>query len=243
MNQWGLTDRGNVRAQNQDYFTIVRFSPEHALAVVCDGMGGAKSGNVASRLATDVFIREVKRTWNASLDDDALRRMLVDAVELANRAVYEHAQLSEDFSGMGTTLVAAFVKTDLAIAVNVGDSRAYLLREQGVTRITEDHSVVQLMVRRGEITEEEARTYPGKNLITRAVGTEPRVSCDVFTLRVAPGDAILLCSHGLSNLLTDQELLFEVVHAVHKEQCCQHLIEIAKDRGAPDNITAVLMLI
>lgn len=243
MNQWGLTDRGNVRAQNQDYFTIVRFSPEHALAVVCDGMGGAKSGNVASRLATDVFIREVKRTWNASLDDDALRRMLVDAVELANRAVYEHAQLSEDFSGMGTTLVAAFVKTDLAIAVNVGDSRAYLLREQGVTRITEDHSVVQLMVRRGEITEEEAGTYPGKNLITRAVGTEPRVSCDVFTLRVAPGDAILLCSDGLSNLLTDQELLFEVVHAVHKEQCCQHLIEIAKDRGAPDNITAVLMLI
>ena len=243
MNQWGLTDRGNVRAQNQDYFTIVRFSPEHALAVVCDGMGGVKSGNVASRLATDVFIREVKRTWNASLDDDALRRMLVDAVELANRAVYEHAQLSEDFSGMGTTLVAAFVKTDLAIAVNVGDSRAYLLREQGVTRITEDHSVVQLMVRRGEITEEEARTYPGKNLITRAVGTEPRVSCDVFTLRVAPGDAILLCSDGLSNLLTDQELLFEVVHAVHKEQCCQHLIEIAKDRGAPDNITAVLMLI
>lgn len=243
MNQWGLTDRGNVRAQNQDYFTIVRFSPEHALAVVCDGMGGAKSGNVASRLATDVFIREVKRTWNASLDDDALRRMLVDAVELANRAVYEHAQLSEDFSGMGTTLVAAFVKTDLAIAVNVGDSRAYLLREQGVTRITEDHSVVQLMVRRGEITEEEARTYPGKNLITRAVGTEPRVSCDVFTLRVAPGDAILLCTDGLSNLLTDQELLFEVVHAVHKEQCCQHLIEIAKDRGAPDNITAVLMLI
>ena len=243
MNQWGLTDRGNVRAQNQDYFTIVRFSPEHALAVVCDGMVGAKSGNVASRLATDVFIREVKRTWNASLDDDALRRMLVDAVELANRAVYEHAQLSEDFSGMGTTLVAAFVKTDLAIAVNVGDSRAYLLREQGVTRITEDHSVVQLMVRRGEITEEEARTYPGKNLITRAVGTEPRVSCDVFTLRVAPGDAILLCSDGLSNLLTDQELLFEVVHAVHKEQCCQHLIEIAKDRGAPDNITAVLMLI
>lgn len=243
MNQWGLTDRGNVRAQNQDYFTIVRFSPEHALAVVCDGMGGAKSGNVASRLATDVLIREVKRTWNASLDDDALRRMLVDAVELANQAVYEHAQLSEDFSGMGTTLVAAFVKSDLAIAVNVGDSRAYLLREQGVTRITEDHSVVQLMVRRGEITEEEARTYPGKNLITRAVGTEPRVSCDVFTLRVAPGDAILLCSDGLSNLLTDQELLFEVVHAVHKEQCCQHLIEIAKDRGAPDNITAVLMLI
>ena len=207
------------------------------------GWAAQNPGNVASRLATDVFIREVKRTWNASLDDDALRRMLVDAVELANRAVYEHAQLSEDFSGMGTTLVAAFVKTDLAIAVNVGDSRAYLLREQGVTRITEDHSVVQLMVRRGEITEEEARTYPGKNLITRAVGTEPRVSCDVFTLRVAPGDAILLCSDGLSNLLTDQELLFEVVHAVHKEQCCQHLIEIAKDRGAPDNITAVLMLI
>lgn len=116
MNQWGLTDRGNVRR------------PEPGLFHHCPLLAGArpgrrlrrdgrrKTGNVASRLATDVFIREVKRTWNASLDDDALRRMLVDAVELANRAVYEHAQLSEDFSGMGTTLVAAFVKTDLAIA-------------------------------------------------------------------------------------------------------------------------------
>lgn len=243
MYQWGVTDRGNVRAQNQDYFTIVRFSPDHALAVVCDGMGGAKSGNVASRLATDVFVREVKRTWSDKLDRDSLRRMLLDAAELANQAVYEHAQLSEDYTGMGTTLVAVLIAGTVAIAVNIGDSRAYLLSNRGVQRITEDHSVVQMMVRRGEITEEEARTYPGKNLITRAVGTEPQVSCDIFTLRLEPGDAILLCSDGLTNLLSDQELLFEVVHAVHKEKCCAHLIEIAKERGAPDNVTAVLMLI
>lgn len=243
MNQWGLTDRGNVRAQNQDYFTIVRFSSEHALAVVCDGMGGAKSGNVASRLATDVFVREVKRNWSAVLDAEALQRMMLDAAELANQAVYEHAQLSVDYSGMGTTLVAVLVAKNLAITVNVGDSRAYLLNTKGVQRITEDHSVVQMMVRRGELTEEEARTSPSKNLITRAIGTEPRVQCDIFSLEVSPGDAILLCSDGLSNILSDQELLFEVVHAVHKQQCCQHLIDIAKERGAPDNITAVLLLI
>lgn len=243
MNQWGLTDRGNVRAQNQDYFTIVRFSSEHALAVVCDGMGGAKSGNVASRLATDVFVREVKRNWSAVLDAEAMQRMMLDAAELANQAVYEHAQLSVDYSGMGTTLVAVLVAKNLAITVNVGDSRAYLLNTKGVQRITEDHSVVQMMVRRGELTEEEARTSPSKNLITRAIGTEPRVLCDIFSLEVSPGDAILLCSDGLSNILSDQELLFEVVHAVHKQQCCQHLIDIAKERGAPDNITAVLLLI
>ena len=243
MKHWGITDRGNVRTQNQDYYTIVRFSPEHTLAVVCDGMGGAKAGNIASRLATEVFVEEVKRTWSEKLDRDALRRMMLDAVELANQAVYENSQLSEDYTGMGTTLVAVLVAGNMAIAVNVGDSRAYLLRTRGIQQITEDHSVVQMMVRRGDITEEEARTHPGKNLITRAIGTEKRVACDIFTLRLEQGDAILLCSDGLSNLLSDQELLFEVVHAVHKERCCQRLIDMAKDRGAPDNVTAVLLFV
>lgn len=243
MNHWGLTDRGNVRAQNQDYFTIVHFSDTDALAVVCDGMGGAKAGNVASRLATEVFVGEVKRTWSEKLDRDALRDMMLEAAKLANQAVYEQAHLSDEFTGMGTTLVAVLISGSIAIAVNIGDSRAYLLSPRGSQRITEDHSVVQMMIRRGELTEEEARTYPGKNLITRAVGTERRVACDIFTLRLEPGDAILLCTDGLSNLLSDQELLFEVVHAVHKDRCCQRLIEIAKDRGAPDNITAVLLFV
>lgn len=243
MNHWGLTDRGNVRAQNQDYFTIVHFSDTHALAVVCDGMGGAKSGNVASRLATEVFVGEVKRTWSEKLDRDALREMMLEAAKLANQAVYEHAHLSAEFAGMGTTLVAVLVAGSVAIAVNIGDSRAYLLSPRGCQRITEDHSVVQMMIRRGELTEEEARTYPGKNLITRAVGTERRVACDIFSLRLEPGDAILLCTDGLTNQLSDQELLFEVIHAVHKERCCQRLIEIAKERGAPDNITAVLLFV
>lgn len=243
MNHWGMTDRGNVRSQNQDYFTIVRFSDTHALAVVCDGMGGAKAGNIASRLATEVFVGEVKSTWSEKLDRDALRRMMLDAAKVANQAVHEHAQLSSDYTGMGTTLVAVLLAGNVAIAVNIGDSRAYLLSPRGVQQITEDHSVVQMMIRRGELTEEEARTYPGKNLITRAVGTEAKVACDIFTLRMEPGDAILLCSDGLTNLLSDQEILFEVIHAVHKERCCQRLIEIAKDRGAPDNVTAVLLFV
>ena len=243
MNQWGMTDRGNVRTQNQDYFSIVRFSPGDAMAVVCDGMGGAKSGNVASKLATEVFVSEIKRAWSAELDVDGIKRMMRDAVEIANQAVYENAKLSPDYTGMGTTLVAVMMTPEWAVAANVGDSRAYLLNTHGVRRITVDHSVVQMMVRRGELTEEEARTYPGKNLITRAVGTEQTVACDIFALPLEEGDAILLCSDGLTNQLTDQEILFEVVHAVHKEQCCQHLIEIAKDRGAPDNVTAVLMMV
>jgi protein phosphatase len=143
--------------------------------------------------------------------------------------------------GMGTTLVAAVILGKTAYFANVGDSRGYLLNRSGINKITVDHSLVELMVQRGELSSEQAKAYPGKNLITRAVGTEQTVVCDTFRSLVRPGDCILLCSDGLTNMLADQELLFEVIHGVHKEDCCRRLIGIAKDRGAPDNVTAVLI--
>jgi len=216
MDAWGLTDTGNVRKQNQDYYDIIEFGQECLLAIVCDGMGGAKSGNIASRLAADVFCGEVRRSIRSDLLVDDVKRIMSDAVQLANQAVFEHAQLSDDFTGMGTTLVAAFVCGKTLIVANVGDSRAYLVESGGIRQITVDHSVVQLMLRRGEISREEARTHPGKNLITRAVGTEQRVVCDIFTLPVEHGDYVLLCSDGLSNLVSEQELLFEIVHGAYK---------------------------
>ncbi len=243
MDAWGLTDIGNVRKQNQDYYDIIEFGQGCLLAIVCDGMGGAKSGNIASRLAADVFCGEVRRSIRSNLLVDDVKRIMSDAIQLANQAVFEHAQLSEDFTGMGTTLVAAFVCGKTVIVANVGDSRAYLVENGGIRQITVDHSVVQLMLRRGEISREEARTHPGKNLITRAVGTEHRVVCDIFTLPVEHGDYVLLCSDGLSNLVTDQELLFEVVHGTDKSGCCQRLLDMAKRRGAPDNVTCVLAAI
>ena len=243
MQYWGLTDPGCVRTQNQDAFQMEQLDKNSLLCVVCDGMGGAKSGNVASSLAVDVFTQEVRRTWMPNMDREAVEQMLRGAVKLANFTVYDQAQTIEEFSGMGTTLVAMMVQGKEVVVVNVGDSRAYGFNRNGIRQITTDHSLVQMMIARGDLTQEQARNYPGKNYITRAIGTEPVVDCDVFHLDVERGDCLLLCTDGLSNLLDDQEVLFEVVHGVNKQQCCQRLLDIAKKRGAPDNITSVMVLI
>ena len=155
MQTWGLTDPGNIRQQNQDSYAIVPFARDRVLMIVCDGMGGAKSGNVASSLAVEVFTGEVRRTQKAGMTPEKAAAMLRSALELANRAVYEQSQLSEDFTGMGTTLVAAFLSRDLAVIINVGDSRAYHFTREDVSLVTRDHSMVAYMVERGELTQEE----------------------------------------------------------------------------------------
>ena len=243
MQTWGITDPGCVRSQNQDTYQIEQLDRSTTLCIVCDGMGGARSGNVASSLAVDVFIQEVRNTFKSNMSQADWDRMLESAVKLANFTVFDQAQQFEDFYGMGTTLVAALIHGKDVTVVNVGDSRAYLVNKDGIRRITTDHSLVQMMVDRGELSKERARTYPGKNYITRAVGTESTVQCDIFHLDVERGDCILLCSDGLTNTMDDQEILFEVVHGVNKEECCQHLLDIAKSRGAPDNVTGVMALI
>ena len=243
MQSWGLTDPGCVRSQNQDAFQIEQLDRNSLLCVLCDGMGGAKSGNVASTLATEVFVEEIRRVWSSGMDAEKLDQMLQGAVKLANFTVFDQAQQFEEFNGMGTTLVAALIHGRSVTIVNVGDSRAYRVNRDGIRRLTTDHSLVQMMVERGDLTPEQARTYPGKNYITRAIGTEPVVQCDIFHLDVERGDCLLLCSDGLSNVMDDQEILFEVVHGVNKQYCCQRLLDIAKNRGAPDNVTSILVQI
>lgn len=213
------------------------------LCVVCDGMGGAKSGNIASSLAVDVFVQEIRRSWTASMTQEKINLMLRSAVKLANFTVFDQAQQFEEFDGMGTTLVAVLVRNRHVTVIHVGDSRAYRVNSDGIWQMTRDHSLVQMMVERGELTQEMARTYPGKNFITRAIGTEPFVECDVSNLELSKGEFLLLCSDGLSNVLDDQEILFEVVHGMNKQDCCQRLLEIAKYRGAPDNVTSVLIAV
>ena len=242
MEYWGLSDIGRVRAQNQDAFRIEELDRHTILAVVCDGMGGAKSGNIASRLAIDVFVGEVKNSWKASMTQEQTEQLLENAVKLANFTVYDQARQFEDFAGMGTTLVAALLSGRNATIINVGDSRCYHITRSDIRRITVDHSVVQMMVDRGELTAEEARSYPGRNYITRAVGTEPTVQSDLFAIRVERGDALLLSSDGLHNEVDDQEILFEVVHGVNNDNCCQRLLDIANMRGSPDNVTSVLVM-
>lgn len=243
MQSWAMTDPGCVRTQNQDAFQAVQLDKNVSLYIVCDGMGGARSGNVASTLAVDVFVEEVRRTWISGMEPEEAEQMLRGAVKLANFTVYDQAQQLEEFSGMGTTLVAALVQGRQVTLVNVGDSRAYHVNHNGIRRVTRDHSLVQMMVDRGDLTPEQARTYPGKNYITRAIGTETVVECDVFQMDVNKGDFLLLCSDGLSNTMDDQEILFEIAHGVNKELCCQRLLEIGRSRGAPDNMTCILVLV
>jgi protein phosphatase len=243
MQYWALTDPGCVRPQNQDAYQVEQLDRNTLVCIVCDGMGGAKSGNVASNLAVDVFMEEVRRVWTSGMDQVAIDQMMEGAVKLANFTVYDQAQQFEEFSGMGTTLVAMLVQNKEVTIINVGDSRAYGVNRNGIRRLTVDHSVVQMMIERGELTPEQARDYPGKNFITRAIGTEGLVLSDIYHLDVERGDCLLLCTDGLSNVVDDQEMLFEVVHGVNKQYCCQHLLEIAKNRGAPDNVTSVLVQI
>lgn len=241
MEYWVLSDTGCVRTSNQDAYVVEQLDKNTLLCVVCDGMGGAKSGDVASALAADVFTQEVKLSWKSDMDAEAIDQLMESALKLANFTVYDQAQQFEEFSGMGTTLVAALVQNKGTIVLNVGDSRAYQISQEGIQQITVDHSLVQLMVDRGEVTPEQAKTFPGKNYITRAVGTESMTQGDLFHEKLERGTYLLLCSDGLTNLLDDQEILFEVIHGADKQACCQTLVDIAKHRGAPDNVTCVLV--
>ena len=241
MQYWAVTDPGCVRTQNQDAWKIEKLSRTALLCVVCDGMGGAKSGNIASSLASDVFTQSVTASFKSSMDQTQIDTMLQNAVKLANFTVFDQAQSFEDFAGMGTTLVAMLVHGKQVTVVNVGDSRLYHIGANGIRQVTHDHSLVQMMIDRGELTVQQGKNYPGKNMITRAVGTEAVVQCDLFHLELERGDNLLACSDGLSNLVDEQEILFEVVYHADKQKCCQQLLQIALDRGAPDNVTCALV--
>lgn len=241
MKIWGITDTGMVRKENQDAYCAQMWSENSGLGVVCDGMGGAKAGNVASTLALDAISDTVKEKMDLLDTWDGMRETLTEAVSRANEAVYTRASGDDECSGMGTTVVAALAYQDHVLVVNIGDSRCYRLTETGIEQVTRDHSLVEDLVARGKITHEEARTHPKKNLITRALGVEREVRSDYYPVNGSAGEYLLLCSDGLSNIVTDQEILFEVIHGGQPEDCCRRLLDIALSRGAPDNVTVVLL--
>lgn len=239
---WGKSDIGRARRDNQDSFAYsISENKKLAFAIVCDGMGGAAAGNVASQLALEKFTECIRETEGKNFSYDQLQSLLENALNAANTVVKEKSKTHRKYSGMGTTLVAAVATTSKVALINVGDSRAYKINSDGIEKITEDHSLVADMVRLGELTEEQAQEHPGKNLITRAVGTDSSVSGDFFFPEIKKGDFILLCSDGLSNLVSEQEILYEVIYGGEHSDCCERLISIANDRGGFDNITVVLL--
>lgn len=243
MKYYGITDKGLVRKQNQDVFLCEEIRVfDAALLVVCDGMGGARSGNVASKLAAEEFKQVLDAELDPFIDREVAAKLMKTAAGAANRAVYARSVTDEACEGMGTTLVAALVRDDGAVILNIGDSRAYLLtRTEGIQQLTRDHSVVADMVARGDITPEQARSHPNRNLITRAIGTADDVEADVQYVPLKQGDILLLCTDGLTSVVDDRKITEIVFEEADAEACCKALVQAAVDGGAPDNITAVLL--
>lgn len=240
MNALGMTDVGLRRNENQDTFAIETVG-NRIVAVVCDGMGGAEGGQIASSLAVETFMKNIRALLRKDMTMEQLRELASFCVAQANTAVYQRSLEGEDCRGMGTTLVSAVAGENGTIVCNVGDSRAYLLRNGGISRITHDHSVVQTLVESGNITAEEARTHPNRNLITRALGTEEITQCDAFEVSLAHGDKLLLCSDGLVVTATDEDICRAVCAGKSAEQDLESLIALAKAQGAPDNVTVALI--
>lgn len=239
MNSFGLSDRGRYRSENQDSYDIVLLE-DGALAVVCDGMGGAAAGLLASDMATTRFVGYARSALEASPrdeDEDILRQ----AADAANRQVYHCACRQEELAGMGTTLVAGIFRPERVTLVNVGDSRAYRVSRSGIKQLTKDHSLVQQMVDRGELTPQQARRHPNRNIITRAVGSEAFVTSDIISVPVQEGDIFLLCSDGLTNSVVEAELHRLILASDDAESACRALIAAALENNARDNVTAVVV--
>lgn len=247
MKYFGITDKGMVRRTNQDCFLTAEVR-DRLVAVLCDGMGGHAAGELAAKVASETFLAEV----SAGLSSRTNRKpnipaLLQSACRAANHEVCEHALLSPSFEGMGSTLVG--ICTDRhgkTFIVNVGDSRCYLLSRfsKRIKQITVDHSLVEDYVRAGIITREEARNHPKKNIITRAIGSDdPEPEADVFKFHLQRGQALLLCSDGLSNAVPDNEILNCFLQLPNDpEQLCSRLLQLSYEGGARDNVTMFVVV-
>lgn len=234
------TDVGLVRKENQDSSAYSIISSDCVWAVVCDGMGGANGGKTASASAVSFISERIGNEYKEDMDDEALSAMLTTAVDDANLMLYKMAMEDYDLAGMGTTCDLVFIRGNIAHVVHVGDSRTYSIRDGRILQITEDHSLVQEMVRRGELTPDQAMNHPNKNLITRALGTTHDVRIDYIEAEFSQGDTILICSDGLSNYVSKADMV-RTVQENEGELMIDTLVEIAKRHGGNDNITVTVI--
>ena len=232
------TDRGRKRPSNEDAFG---YSVEHGVYVVCDGMGGAAAGEVASSLAVDEIMRRLTAEAPGEIPAESVPAGAEQAVAAANEVIFTRAQRSNKLSGMGTTLVALLTSERYAWMVNVGDSRGYRLRNGRLEQITLDHSLVEEQVRMGRLDPSEALRSPLRNVITRALGTQSAVTPDLFALETEPGDIFLLCSDGLTRELSDALIESLLRVGAPLDEICTRLVAAANQAGGHDNITCVLV--
>lgn len=243
----GRTDTGMVREHNEDSFQI---APEIGLAILADGMGGHLAGEVASAMAVDqvtaylqsALKKKPKGGKKRDADDSAETAVLVEAVQTANSAIHNASATRPEQAGMGTTIVVAAFHDNLMTVAHVGDSRLYRYRQGALSQITQDHSMVQELLRRGLISAEEARTSANRNLVTRALGVEPVVEVDVTEHPFEDGDIYLLCSDGLSDVLEDEDIADMLrQYGQDLDNASQQMIAEVNARGGPDNVSIVLI--
>ncbi|MFZ5981418.1 MAG: Stp1/IreP family PP2C-type Ser/Thr phosphatase [Candidatus Zixiibacteriota bacterium] len=244
----GKTDKGLVRSGNEDFLHI---DSENNVFAVCDGMGGHQAGEVASMTAAET-VQTVFSHFNKPLLDDpkldlgkplpASCELMLKAIRLANRAVYNGAQEDPSKSGMGTTIVATAFEADIVSVAHVGDSRAYRLNERNLEPLTRDHSWVQEIQDNGNISQNEASSFIGRNVITRALGVRENVEIDYRIVKIKPGDIFILCSDGLCGFADDDEIFYVADKTRHDlNQLADNLVQMANDRGGQDNVTVVAM--
>lgn len=240
MIMYGASSVGMVRADNQDSYVLDTLDNGICYAIVCDGMGGAKGGKTASLIAVNELSDAMVRI-SPNMSDNALKSILLTAINSVNNNIYNKSLSDKDLEGMGTTLVAAIVVGKKMLVLNIGDSRCYIIRDDSAIRVTKDHSAVQQLVDRGLLTPSQARNHPNKNIITRALGVEQSVDCDISIIPINSDDKIILCTDGITNYIDDLELPFEAMKNI--ETIPQRLIELANSRGGADNSTVVVIKI
>lgn len=233
------TNIGLRREENQDAVRCEYFG-HNLLAVVCDGMGGERAGKEASNIAIEEFFQRFSAGYSESLSDDDIRKLLIASVSAANSVIYTKARFDFKNFGMGTTCVAAYVNSKTAFIVNVGDSRAYLIADNGLHRITTDHNVASLLYEQGKITEAEIETHPQKHMLVRAVGVEKTVLTDAFILDYDDKISLLLCSDGLSGYCSDDEI-YDVITETTFDDVADALIDLGLKKGGRDNITVAVI--
>lgn len=239
MKIFSKTDTGRVRTDNQDAFFAGRIADSAVFAVVCDGMGGANAGNIASEIAVRRISEYIIKSYRKRMDSDNLEKIIRNAISSANIELYDMSVGDAALSGMGTTVVVALVKNDKAVIAHVGDSRVYLVNVN-IKQLTRDHSVVQSLIESGKITPEDAKVHPRKNIITRALGAEEKVAVDSSVIDISDGDTLLLCTDGLNNYLDDTDIL-SVFTENDIADVPDRLVEMANNNGGGDNITVVTL--
>ncbi|WP_040948594.1 Stp1/IreP family PP2C-type Ser/Thr phosphatase [Gorillibacterium massiliense] len=234
------TDIGRIRAVNEDRALVTPDLNGLVFAIVADGMGGHQAGDTASQMAVEL-IHEGLQQVQPDASEEERKLLLHEAIQSANRQIYEVSRSRQQFSGMGTTVVALLATEQSLTIANIGDSRAYLRRNDKLIRLTEDHSLVYELMKSGQLTAEEAENHPRRNVLTRALGTDPDVEADICVHNWEPGDIILVCSDGLSTMATDTTLLRVLQGDGDLGQIADSLILTALEAGGDDNITVVLL--